>query len=86
MEKEIHPNRMKYSQWDNSKQEEMEIGCSHWFNTLMSNVNHIGEYMVLHPDEKLKYQESWGKTLRDISKDMMDWHNSTLLTNKTGSK
>lgn len=66
-------NRMKYSQWDSCKKEEMKIGCSHWFNTLIAGIMRIGEYMILHPDEKLNAQKEWGETIQNTAKDMMEW-------------
>lgn len=48
------------------------IGSDHWFNTLMSQVLHIGEYMKTHPDRKLEHQKDWGEKLYNIAKDMFE--------------
>ena len=50
------------------------IGCQHWFNTLLSKVNHIGEFMQ---EEELTDEErhKWGLSLCDIAKTLTDNYN-----------
>ena len=59
-----------------------EIGSSHWVRTLMANVSGIGEYMVMHKDEKLKHQEEWGNKLKNIASDLVKWHEKQRFTIK----
>lgn len=59
------------------------IGSSHWFNTLMASVLHIGEFMKTHDrvhfNETL--QKDWGEMLYNVAKDMMKWRE-----NKSGAE
>ena len=40
------------------------IGCQHWFNTILGNIAHIGDFMQ---DRELTkdQRENWGKQLSD---------------------
>jgi len=58
------------------------IGSTHWFNTLMANVLHIGEYMRDKSEEKL-YKE-WGNQLYRIARDMFEWHASLAAASPEG--
>jgi len=40
------------------------IGCQHWFNTILGNIAHIGDYMQDYELTK-EQREEWGKQLSD---------------------
>ncbi len=59
-----------------------EIGSSHWFRTLMSQVMRIGTFMFQNSNPVLtkELQKEYGEILYNIAKDMMAWQQSTTPT------
>lgn len=50
-----------------------KIGSTHWFNTLMSHVLGIGQYLRSNADVNTDLSQAWGEKLYNIAKDMIEW-------------
>lgn len=58
---------------------DFEIGSTHWFNTLMSTVARIGEFMAKRPDMPIDLTLAYGDNLYAIAKDMIEWRAAASL-------
>lgn len=71
-----------------SKLTNSEIGSVHWFNTIMGNILHTGEYLMNHGIEKdglTDYMvKKWGKQLYEEAQEMIDsaemWRESAYIS------
>lgn len=54
-----------------SKLTNSEIGSRHWFNTLLTNIKHIGQYMEQNGVSE-DQEKNWGKKLAENSQELMD--------------
>lgn len=57
-----------------SKNTNSEIGSVHWFNTLISYIKHVGEYISedTPPDENLRV---WGKNVHEYCDELINHFN-----------
>lgn len=47
------------------------IGTTHWFRTLVSNVKHMGEFIYKNPNHpNSKY---YGENIKNIMSDLIEW-------------
>lgn len=58
------------------------LGSSHWMNTLMGHVLHIGYYMTTHETIKPEHLKAWGQQLKDVALDVSDWHKEMMIEKK----
>ena len=52
------------------------IGTTHWFRTLVSKSQHIGEFMKNHSSilkSNSELIEDYGKQIQAIAKDLIEW-------------
>lgn len=58
-----------------SKHSGSPIGSHHWFNTILSNHKHIGEFLRdKTPDDKTLRE--WGRNLYETSNELIEWYSS----------
>lgn len=56
-----------------SKISNSEIGSSHWLNTLLGTILHIGEYMQDHPILTPTQHQNYGKFCYENAREILDW-------------
>src|ERR1700748_3317887 len=61
-----HINRAKYSNYES-------IGSVHWFNTLLSQVSRMGEYLAKNETPKKHLIQEYGDKIHNIALDLIEW-------------